>query len=768
MVAPRRLPVSATPLVGRTRELMLLRQLLDGDVRAVTLTGPAGVGKTRLAIEVAAGLAADFAGRVVAVNLAPLLDPALVESAIATALGVEAPADGPLLQSIVAAVGDARVLMLLDNFEHVGEAAPVVAELLASCPNLEVLATSREVLRLSVERIFPVSPLDVPPDDTVTVNDLRGVEAVRLFVERSRMVSPDFAVTADNVAAVAEICRRLDGLPLAIELAAARANVLSPQAMLARWPTAFDLLQSGLRDLPLRQRTLRAAIAWSYELLGAEEQTAFRRLAVFVGGLTLEAVEAVCRGHHDDLPALPLDPVAVLSSLADKNLLRAEDDTRGERRFWMLMTIRDYARERLQEAGEVEAASRLHADYFLALAEQAALELQRSAQAAWLDRLDREHNNLRAALQWLLERNDAARSLRLSASLVEFWHGRYVQEGRQWLERAMTQGGPEQEPIPPALWARACHAAAVLAHRQGDYGRTRTLAEDELAAAQRAQDDFVIAQALLDLGMVLGLEGEDRVRGVLRESLQLFEKTGHRQGVARALNRLGEEARAGGRLEEAALFYEQALQQWEQTGDATGVAVGLHNLGQVAQQQGDLARAGDLFLRTMAACRQLGDRHRSAVCLTALAEAVAATGPPTRAASLVGAADAHMEAAGVRLEPLDRAVYERSSAQLREQLGEARFTQAWQQGRELTLDQAVALCERTLGRGARLSDEGPLTARELDVIRLVADGLSNAQIAARLVVSQHTVHRHVANILRKLGASSRAAAAASATRRGLL
>jgi predicted ATPase/DNA-binding CsgD family transcriptional regulator/Tfp pilus assembly protein PilF len=757
----------ATRLIGRERELVVLRaRLLDEGARLMTVTGPPGVGKTRLATEVAKAVAESFPDGVFFIDLAPLTDADLVESVIAAVIGVRDIPERSLIDSLATALAEKRVLLVLDNFEQVAAAAPVVADLLRSCPATVVLVTSRETLRVSAERIFPVSPLAVPAHD-LSLSELREVDAVRLFVDRARAASPGFSLAAENAAEVADVCRRLDGLPLAIELTAARANVLSPRMMLERWDQGLALSMTGARDLPPRQRTLRTAFDWSYELLPADEQSLLRRLAVFVGGFTLSAVEAACRGVPDTLPQLEVDPLDALSSLVDRSLVRTGADASSDRRFSLLVPIREYLRGRLAEAGEEDAARLLQADFCVRLAEEVEPEVDRGPQAAGFDRLESEHGNLRTALRWLVLRGEPAAAVRLATSLFYFWEARYVEEGRQWLEAALARADAS---VSAGLRARGTRAAAVLANNQGDYARGRALAEESVACARRVRDELALARGLHTLGNAASSEGDDRAVDFYRESLKLFEKTGHRPGQAAILNGLGELARAGGRLEEATSLYRESLLLARESGDERILSVALHNLGHIALQQGDAEQADALFAEAMEVSRQLGDRPNRAACLVAQAQLIATTGPTSRAATLLGAADAQMEAAGVRLEPIDRESFERCVQAARADLGDARFEELWWNWRRLTLDEAVVAVERARqsGQTAAATAANGLTERELEVIRLVAEGLSNTEIGARLFVSEHTVHRHLANIRRKLKLSSRAAVAVHAARHGLL
>ncbi|MDQ5851887.1 MAG: adenylate/guanylate cyclase domain-containing protein, partial [Chloroflexota bacterium] len=491
---PNNLPAQPTPFIGREREVAAVRQrLLHPDIRLITLTGPGGIGKTRLGLRVAAQVLNDFPDGVYFVALAPISDPMLVSVTVAQTLGVKETSGESLLDSLKAYLREKQLLLLLDNFEQVVVAAPLITELLAAAPGLKVLVTSRASLHLQGEREFPVPPLALPdPKHLPTLDTLSQYEAVELFIQRAQAVNPDFQVTNTTAPAVAEICVRLDGLPLAIELAAARSKLLSPQALLQRLQHRLQVLTGGARDLPARQQTLRSTIDWSFSLLEAGEQTLFARLGVFVGGFSVEAAETVChesgigdqwsgvRGQESgdegrsaspsQIPTpdsrLPIPVLDGLQSLLDKSLLHQVPGASGEPRFRMLEIIREYALERLAARGEVEATERTHATYYLTLAEAAAPELQGSRQGAWLEQLEMEHDNLRAALRWSLNRGEVEVGLRLGAALWRLWHMRgYVSEGREWLEKLLPLS--EHSRVSPSVRAQALNAAGVLAQQQG-------------------------------------------------------------------------------------------------------------------------------------------------------------------------------------------------------------------------------------------------------------------------------------------------------------
>ena len=669
---PTNLPVQPTPFIGREREVVVVRErLLRPAVRLLTLTGPGGTGKTRLALQVAADLLDAFANGVWFVDLASIRDPALVATTIARTLGVKETGSQPLLDTLKASLAAKQVLLLLDNFEQVVAAAPIVAELLASASGLKALVTSRAVLNLQSEHEFPVPPLALPDSRSQTDPAvLAQYDAVHLFVQRAQAVKPDFQITHANMGVVTEICQRVDGLPLAIELAATRIKLLPPHALLARLHDRLRFLTGGGRDRPARQQTLRIAIDWSYALLDAGEQMLFRRLAVFVGGCTVEAAEAVCAAGCD----LPVEVLDGLHSLLDKSLLVAEDGPDGDPCFRMLETIREFALEQLESSGEAHTIYRRHATYYLALAEEAEPALRGPHPGVWLDRLAREHGNLRAALAWSRADGDSRSAdhggasdhgddteLRLVAALWRFWHRRrYLSEGRERLEHALARLSSRNGSSSPQLRAKLLAGAGIFAllqgelttasarlqeskqlwrnvgdspelvrtlywqgrvfDRQGNPARAQALLEESLALARELHDTVAIMEALLAL-VWLARDGGDYERAValLEERLALARAIDDPVSIADSLLYLGRITRYQGDSGGAKGFFEESLALARQLEDKWSMAELYFNLGWVARDQSDYARATQLLEESVALAREVGNTERVADALYFLA-----------------------------------------------------------------------------------------------------------------------------------------------------
>jgi predicted ATPase/DNA-binding CsgD family transcriptional regulator len=708
-----------------------------------------------------------------------------------------------------------HMLLVLDNFEQLLDAAPDIAALLASSSTLSILATSRVPLRLLGEREYPLGPLALPSEDEphpLAVHATRDPAsfgpAVQLFTDRAQAVRPDFVLTDENSAAVTAICRRLDGLPLAIELAAARVRMFSASALLARLETGggLPLLTRGARDMPARQQTIRATLDWSYRLLPPGEQVMLARLGVFMNGFTLEAAEAVAGDTA----------LGGLDVLIEHSLVRVIRKSDGEPRFGMLETVREYALEQLNASGEAETLKTAHMTYYLALAELAEPHLNDAEQEEWLERLEAEHDNLRAALQWSLLRHRTEQALRLSGALWRFWRMRgYHTEGRRWLEAALAvtppRNGADRERPFPAARAKALAGACIMAHYQGDYSRATVFGGESLALSRRLGDQRGIAAALYGLALVARSGGNYTAAcAMYQESLSISRELGDVAGTAFSLCRLGIVHLFATEFAAARPVLEESLALYKQLEDQEGLAIVIHCLGYTSWGEGDTTTAWRLLSEALATFRalgsrryiahslsvlgrvaagdrnaavarplieeglgllnELGDRLEIASALDALADAAAQLGLATWAVQLMGAASVLYDALGsFERRKMYLMAYERALAAAHAQLGEQEFASAWEVGRAMTPQQAIAAQDtQQLGQSdpaqhvpAALQRPGltELTARELDVLRLVAKGLTNAQVAEQLVVSQRTVHAHLRSIYSKLDVASRTAAA---------
>ena len=868
------LPAQLTSLIGREREVIAACDLLQrSDVRIVTITGTGGIGKTRLSLEVGAELLHGFSDGVYFVPLAAINDSALVIPAIAHTLGLQHAYNDrhqPLAEHmnyLKKALREKRCLLLLDNFEQVVSAAPAIAELLSACPPLKILVTSREALHIQGEHEFPLPPLALPGGTSpLPVHELTQYAAIALFLQRAMAIKPDFDVTTANVQTIAMICRRLDGLPLAIELAAARVKLLPPQALLQRLIHPLNILTGGRQNAPERHQTLRNTIGWSYHLLNAVEQQLFRRISVFVGSCSLDAIEALY-STYPDRAALVLDGV---SSLIDKSLLR-QIEQGDEPRLVMLETIREYALEMLDANREERMIRYAHAAYYLKLAEESEQELVGSRQAIWLERLEREHDNLRAALDWALKQDDdndetqrrMEIALRLAGALRRFWqmHG-HLDEGQTFTERALAAS--EGIMVSAQARARALIAAGTLASIRNDYDRTEAYCQESLLLFRELGDQRGIALSLFILSVVPLMKGDNAAtRSRTEEALILFREMGDRERVAWSLSTLGLLEMQEEKYASARAYFEESLAIHRKSGDKRGTATlllrlahllfasqgdqaalralldeglalykelgekeGIANIyvlfGQLAFGQGDISHARSWLEESILLYREVGHRralgealaflarvaiaqgeqaeahllydesrevardmnHRGlmATCLEGLASMVAEEGQPTWAAQLWGAAEALRERIRVALPPIDRADYERSVAAARTRISEKDFMTAWREGRAMTPEQAfdarghrgvTPLITPTAAPSTipvtTLSSTNPagLTAREVEVLRLVVGGLTSGEIARELKISEKTVAHHLTHIFNKTSSENRAAAVAFAIRHGL-
>jgi predicted ATPase/DNA-binding CsgD family transcriptional regulator len=681
------LPAEATPFIGRRHEINEIKRLL-GSARLLTLTGPGGTGKTRLALRVAAELAAERAGGVgdgaYFVDLAALSDHTLVAKAVARALGVFENPGEPLPNTLQRVLARRALLLVIDNFEHVIQAAPLLAELITASPSLRALVTSREALRLSAEQEYPVPPLSLPDPEGVSVQAVADSEAGALFVQRAQLKVPRFQVTGNNAQAIAQICTRLDGLPLAIELAAARTKLLTPQALLERLggisaASPLSALAAGSRDAPARHQTLRDTMAWSYDLLAEGEKALFGRLAVFRGGRSLEAIEAVCG------EGLGRDVLAGLASLVDKNLVQQKETAGGEPRFVLLEMIHAYAHERLEAAGEGEAMRRRHAEYFVALVERAEPELRLARYGYWCQRFELELDNLRAVLDWALGPGDVTLGVRLAAALGLFWYGKgYHLEGIHWTRRLLER----LDEAPKIYHAPFLISAGRMAWMV-DLGAANRLFVRALQVAPDLGDKRQAAWALAFQGYALHRDPAAALP-LAEAGLALFREMDHLPGVAQALNIIGELARMRGDDEHAQRAYEECLAVCRQTGEALRTCYNLVNLAYVAQHKGDHERALGLVRQAFQITRETQDTRDVAAFLVTFAGSIAALGQHRRAARLLGAAEAALEWMGALYQPTDQPEIDRVIAEVRAQLDKVAFQAAWSEGRQITLDEAMA------------------------------------------------------------------------------
>ena len=750
-----RLPSSRTALIGRAAALAALRDLLlHADERLLTITGVGGCGKTRLALALAADLLPAFPQRLWLVELAPLADPTLVPIAVADVLGLRETVGSSSLDALATFLAPQPALLILDNCEHLIDACATLADhLLATCPTLRILATSRERLQIAGERQYRVSPLALT-DHLSRVDDLAHSPAVQLFVARAQAVAPDFRLTTENAALIARICARLDGIPLALELAAPWVRVLDLAQILVRLDDSVRLLVGGSRSGPTRQQTLRAALDWSDALLTEAERALFHRLAVFAGEFTLEAVEAV--GADPSLPSA--DTLDTLTRLVDKSLVTV---TPGEQSAWyrLLEPIRQYALNGLMVCGGLATARARHAAFYLALAEVAEPALHGPEQEGWLARLERDQGNMRAALHWTERRGDAEGALRLATALVPFWgaHG-HITEGRRWLQWVLALPA---DAVAPRTRVRALIGAGLLAYLHAAYVEAETLLVASLTQARELGDRRETAAALTNLGMVHRLQ-RDLPRSIrcLEEGLALYRTLGDDAGIAFALRNLGSTVLTKGDLPNATRLLEESLAGHTLLGDERAIAITQAMLGMAALQSAERERATDLLLAALRGHARLGDRWFVAFDLLGVAQVLLIRGQPEASARLLGAVEAIGEALGG---PIGNVTFGTISERARTLLGAERFAAAWAYGRALPFEQAVtaalALATPAMPEPSHTPspppDSEPLTRREHEVAQLLARGDSDRQIAEALSISVGTVGVHVHRILGKLGLYSR-------------
>jgi predicted ATPase/DNA-binding SARP family transcriptional activator/DNA-binding CsgD family transcriptional regulator len=782
------LPHALTSFIGREQEMSEIGSLLQQG-RLLTIIGAGGSGKTRLAIQTAASLAASFADGVRLVELAGLTEPSLVPQTIAAALEMHEAAECPLLESLTEVLRSKHLLLLLDNCEHLVEACAKIAHvLLQACPQLHILATSRQALGLMGETVWRIPALHVPdPERLPPFEQLLRYDAVRLFLDRAAAIRSDFALTPENAAPVVQLCRRLDAMPLAIELAAARVNVLSIDQLAARLDDALALLVTGNRTALRRQQTLRATYDWSYALLSEQEQLLFRQLSVFAAGWSLEAAEQVCAEN-----ATVFD---LLAQLVDKSLVIVMERG-GQARYMLLETLRQYGAEQLSAAGETQEAHRRYLKWYLALAEAAEPEFNGPNMESWIERLELEHDNLRAALSQAHKNGESEDELRLAGALWQFWSVcGYLSEGRRSLEMALKADQSRHEQRNErqmAARAKALRGASVLAHMQSDSRAAITLAEESLMCYRTLGDLDGSARALNNVGIVALKQGDySRAEAACRESLALAREAKNESLIAIVLNNLGAIAADLDDYSGATSYYEESLAKCRALGDSQGTAMTLMNLGEIALKQNDFLKASSFYHDGLHLSWKLGIKELIAYALEGLAGASSATSaqalaisqqdiyqsesaPIYYAAQLWGAAQALRSALNAPLPPADAANHERQLAAARAQSDETAFARAWEEGRAMPLEQAITMAlGQEIATAASLSvplasisiplespreDDGSsalLSQREREVAALIAAGQSNRAIAAKLALSERTVENHVARILAKLNLTSR-------------
>lgn len=809
-------PIPLSAFIGRGYEVAEIKRLLSSN-RLVTLTGAGGSGKTRLAIKVAHELLGNYRDGVWFVELSSLSEPTLALQTIASVLDVHERSNEPLMQSLIETLSRRQILLVIDNCEHIiSTCAEITEVLLAGCAELSVLATSREPLNLPGEMVWAVPPLSLPEPQpwrdissgSQAIHAYEGSEAIQLFIARAQAVHADFTLTTSNGAFVAEICRRLDGMPLAIELAAARARSLSVQQIAQRLDDRFRLLTGGARTAPPRQQTLAATLDWSYNLLSSKEQTVLQRFSVFAGGATLEAAESVCAGG-DVESAEVLD---ALSHLVDKSLITATSLQGGETRYRLLETIRQYALEKLGESREVDESRTRHLNYFLQWAENAHPQLDKKGQLEWLERYEADHDNLRSALEWCavdVERAEAG--LRLAAACGRFWrlHG-YISEGRTRLTAALSHAGAEKR---SAARAWALFRTGVLAYLQGDYSACRAYLEESLAISQELgesgkliaansldvlgeayteagdydralpffekamviyrelKDRWGIGEMLMQFGWAALRVGDyDEAQARLEEVLTSGQETGYTEHVAFALGGLGELAVRQKQYERAVHFLDESLTLHQQRGDKWTIGTSLGSLGWVALRQRDYQRMKNYLSQSLAIRTEVGDKGGIAWCLEKLAEAKFEKEQLEDAARIFGHAESVRAPIGSAIDPADQPDYNRLISDLRSALGPDAFAALWTEGKTMRLEEVIELAlSEPESESAHAEKEkfGGLTAREREVATLIAQGKSNREIAEAMTVGVKTIETYVTRILNKLNFDSRVQIATWAVEKGL-
>lgn len=770
--ASAELPVPLSTLIGRERDIAdATKLLLRPEVRIVTLTGPGGVGKTRISLEVARNARGQFSDGVFLVSLAPLTGPELVLAAVTRALNIPEIGDQPPSLRLRHELRDRQMLLVLDGFEHLVDAADGVADLLQSCPSVKAIVSSRSRLFIDGEHLQEVCPLDLPaPGASLTIPDLMVFSAPRLFIERCRQVRRDFAPSKSDATTIVEVCQRLDGLPLAIELAAARIRLMDPPALLAELAGGPRLFAAGT-DRAESKQTIDATIKWSCDLLPLPEQALFRQLAIFSGSFSLAAAEAVAGSQTGQ------SVLNGIASLVNQSLLQRDESGDDVPRFRMLDTIRDFGIDALRHAGQLDETATRQASFFLWLAEHAEAELTGVDQGVWLDRLERDHDNLRFALDWSLGHDDAQsveRAARLAGALRVFWfiHG-HIAEGRTRLNGILCRPGVSDSSL-----AKALAGAGLLAEAQGDYLQAETLLDHSLALYENLEDDRGCATALLFRGLVaFDQHSDDLAAAFCRQSVERARPCGAAWVTAVALAQLGMVSMKTGDHEEARHLIRDSLALFEELGNPWGIALSRGNLGVVALDRGETEDALTSLRQSLRLFLELRDVWGIVNYLDACARALTAIGQEARGARLFGAATELGTRFGVATKAVFRGGFEQNVERVRHALGENEFIAAWAAGTAMTLDDAVAEALATAPPTAvgpatvGISTMGipfGLTAREVDVLHYLAEGLSDREIGDVLFIGHRTVATHVGHILSKFDVRSRAAAAAFAVRHQII
>ncbi len=786
-----RMPTYLSTFVGRVNETQTLIALIrKRETRLLTLTGTGGVGKTRLALAVAQAANDDYADGAWFVDLSPVTDPALVLTTIATTLNISVAATASIESALAVELRDKRLLLVLDNLEQIPNLSGRLSRLLGECPALDILATSRVPLHVYGEHEYPVVPLATPDSETsFDLGLLRQVEAVSLFLQRSREVRPDFQITQENAQVVIDLCRRLGGIPLIIELAAARMRSLPLAEVNGRLERSLTLLKSRAHDAPARQRTMHNTIQWSYDLLAPEEQRLFRRLGVFEGGWSLSSVSALVENQDEQQV---LDD---LEHLVEHSLVQVRETEDGKARFSMLELLRMYTLEQLDLNGELEVNREHHARYYLRLAQQAEPHLQNENQQFWIVMLEREHGNLRAALRWSKERSSGGDrdamliGLRLAAALWWFWHVHgHLREGRRHLDEIVETARPIITSLssPQAnrelrdAYADALLACATIAFWLSEHDQSTMMLDECISIRKDLKDEHKTARAVLFKSFIPNRTGDFATAdALLYDSLRLMRDLGDQAGVALALLGFGELALRRGDFAHGEERTAECLTILAQIGDIRAITAAKANAGALRLCQGDLYGAERLLRESLEERHRIGDRGGIAWCLEWIAALSLRKSPrsegASRAARLLGAARQLRDITGSAIDPADRPHYDQVLTTAQRLLSDSAFISAWEVGRSMALQQMVAYglelpdAQKT-DRTPRLIPESntPLTRREYEILRLVADGLSDPEIAAALYISRRTVSTHITHILNKLDTKSRTAAATKALRSGII